>query len=449
MKKFLAFGAAMLLGLGAFAGVSKYKMADATDLSNEEVAEMKAMMGKYINSIGQYTKKSRIYIASNVQGYDAQIFHASHDAQERTTYYTSTALLMGDLDGSFAHINSGYANDGNGNMDHFISQDGLGGLVAPANRTVDYTVHGKEMKDYFFNLNDLINSIQASDWGKSEGGFYHDIEDLALDANNDYNDPVLKKFQYFAAPMLLQNGAFHYLSPKSIVVNESHGSLHICIYASNSDIGKLNSGSNLLAETRVYAGLQTPGYYLVGSFGSDYDWQIAGGREFGAGTGTNLAELLDSTVPAGQYKVCTLNNDGSSTWYGPNGSSDANNLVIKVGGTFNFFVSGNEGTYGHIYKERTSSETVAVTFNINYGTSNGASIYLTGPFADWKADADYKLSNSGSDWTGTFNFPVDVTLVYKFIVVNADGTTIDRWESDPNRETFIDEAMTLNCSWKE
>ena len=447
MKKiFVSFGI-LALGLGAF-GLrgNKAVAAGAETLTDGQVTSMKAMMGKYIDNYGKYTKKSRIYLKTDTPDF-ATYFHAGHTAQERTTYYMNGALLMGDLDGTFAHINSGYANNG-ANMDHFVSQDGLGGLVAPANRTVDYTVEGKQMSDYFFDLNDLKNSIVAADWGYNDVDkcYYHNINDLSLDGNGDYNDPLLKKFQYFAAPMLLQT-AMHYLSFESIVVSETSGYLHIALYLSNSDVGKVDSGSNLLAEAMVYAGLQTPGYYLVGAFGGDFDWQIEGGRQFGAGNAENLAVLTGTSVPAGQYKVCQLNADGKTTWYGLNGSEDKNNLVINVGGTFSFFLSKNEGTYGHIYMTRTSDEHVNVGFQVNYGTVTGQNVYVLGTFNNWVIDENSKLEwHTGNDWSGTFSLEAGTSYEFKF-VVSGNGSTIWELEGKPNRSVRVDDSMNLICTW--
>ena len=441
MKKLFIFVGALLLGVGAI-GLkgNKAVRVGAETLSNDQVTAMKAMMGKYINDYGQYTKKSRIYLKTSTPDFETY-FHAGHTAQERTTYYMNGALLMGDLDGTFAHINSGYANNG-ANMDHFTSNDGLGGLTVPANRHVDYTVEGKQMSDYFFDLNDLKNSIVAEDWGYNAGGYYHDINDLSLDGNGNYNDPLLKKFQYFAAPMLLQT-AMHYLSFKSIVVNETSGYLHICIYLSDSDSGKVDSGSNLLAEAMVYAGFQKPGYYLVGSYGSSYDWQIESGREFGPGSEGNLADLTGASVPAGQYKVCQLNTDGKTTWYGLNGTEDNNNLEIHVGGTFSFFLSSNPGTYGHIYMTRTSHENVSITFNVNIDT-HGDTLFLRGTFNSWAgSDANYQLQwGEGNNWSGTFTFEGGNSYEFKFCQGN--GT----YEGGSNRTLITNDSMTINCNWQ-
>ena len=448
MKKLFIFMGALALVAGAFGikGNRALKANADEPISSEQVADLKAMMNKYIDANGRYTKKSHIYLKTSTPDF-ATYFHAGATDQERTTYYTDNALLMGDLDGGFTNINSGYANSG-ANMVHFRSQDGISGLVVESSRTPDYTVVGKQMSDYFFNLHDLVNSISAADWGYYNGNYYHNITTLGVNENGDFNDTLLKKFQYFAAPMLLQTD-MHYLSYKSIVINETSGYLHIAIYLSDGDSGKVDRPNSLLAEACVYSGLVTPGYYLVGTMNNDkYDWQISSGYSFGAGTGTNLADF-SGIVRAGEYKVCQLKSDGWTTWFGLYGSEDNNNMRIVTGGTFNIYLSGNENTLGYIYKERTSHETANVTFNIEYWTDTD-DVYITGPFSangGWKADADYKLStNDNKHFSGTFAFPVDQTLVFKFITVPKAGGDIN-WETRNNREEFIEGTTTLNCSW--
>ena len=442
MKKLFIFMGALLLGVGAFGIKGNKPLRVKAALSNDQVTALKGMMGKYIDAYGRYTKKSHIYLKTDTPDF-ATYFHAGATAQERTTYYANGALLMGDLDGGFSTINSGYANSGE-NMVHYRSEDGLAGLTTPANRTVDYTVEGKQMSDYFFDLNDLKNSIQAGDWEYSNENkcYYHNINSLALDANNEFNDPLLKKFQYFAAPMLLQT-AGHYLSYESIVLQETSGYLHIAIYLSSSDSGKVSSGSNLLAEAMVYAGLQMPGYYLVGSYGSDYDWQIASGRQFGAGDAENLAVLTGASIPAGEYKVCQLKADGKTKWYGLNGSEDSNNMVINVGGTFSFYLSKGEHTYGYIYRSRTSHENVTITFKVNVDTYS-QTLFLIGEFNSWaQSDANYQMTwGDGNNWTGTFTFEGGHSYEYKFF--KGDGA----YSSGNNRSFATDDSMTIDCgSW--
>ncbi len=358
MKSILLLGMAIALGFGTF-GVAPSKKA----AKPVQASDMPTIMAKYIATDGRYTKKSRIFVKKDAEGYDAKIFHASHDALERTTYYTTGALLMGDLDGGFVNINSGYANSGE-NMVHFRSEDGLAGLTTD-NRTVDYTVTGKNMSDYFFVLEDLIANFDATKW-VYEGEysqFKHTIDSLAVDENGDYVDTVLKQYQYFAAPMLLQDGAEHYLSPSSIIVKEEGGALNIRIYA-DSDGGKLTREDHLLAESRVYADLVMPGYYLVGEFGGDHDWQVGGGRQMQP-QGTDLAQIENVLLSAGKYQVCQLQANGETAWFHDlNGQTykfaemSGNDISIKYDGNYNFYLNAES----KVYLGRNNANTATIKF---------------------------------------------------------------------------------------
>ena len=335
MKKIITFSAALILGVCSF-GVSRNVRAANATLEDEQVTALKGLMGGYIDTANnnQYTKKTTIFIKeANV---DVEYFHAGHTVLERTTYYGlnavgEKALLMGDLAGGFATINSGYANDGFGNMIHFRTNDGLNCFTDPSKGVSDYSVSGKTMADYFFDLNDLINSIQKGDWGYDNVNklYYHDISDLTLDANGNYNDTLLQKFQYFAAPMLLQTtkGAEHYLSPNSITIGDGGGCLSICIWA-NVDSGKLTNTKNdgLLAQALVYKGFRQPGFYITGDFA---DWELLPANMMGAGNDQNYAisEGFEFSE-AGDMKVFHLMDDGYPMWHGK--SDDGSEIAVEA-----------------------------------------------------------------------------------------------------------------------
>lgn len=404
MKRILLLGAAVALGIGAFSMVPKQKMTKAV-----EASDMTSVMQKYISSDGSYTKKSRIFVEKDAEGYDAKIFHAGHDVLERTTYYASGVLLMGNLDGTFGPINSGYANSGE-NMIHFRSEDGVSALSNEEVRTVDYLVPGKQMSDYFFVLDDLIANFDSTKWvyEEEQAQFKHEITTLAVDENGDYEDALLKQYQYFAAPMLLQDGAEHYLSPSNIIVKEEGGALNIRIYASGSDSGKLTREDNLLAESRVYAGIVKPGYYLVGEFGDGKDWQIDGGREM-LKAGTNLAQLENVPLRDGKYQVCQLKDDGETAWFHDLDNQtyafaelDGNDISIKYTGTYSFYL--NE--YGKVYLTRNDYKTVTFKFVLADSSLSswdpsayGFAVHLTtdqdGAVGTWGGDNEKLIEDNG------------------------------------------------------
>lgn len=248
MKKILTLSAALVLGVSGITSSASFNEAKATTSS-----DLAALMSEYVGD-GQYTKKTTIYVDDAIEGFDSAYFHAGSNQYKRTTYYAPGALLMGNLNGGFDSINSGYANDGEGNMNHYHSTEGLNGLTDAEKREIDYTVSGKTMADYFYDLKDLAEiSSDIDSWVYEEGIYTYTIESLQYDEEGEYQDPILKQFQYFAAPMLLTHSskdASHYFSPASITVQETGGALSIKIYAT-SDTGKLWSDGGLLAEARV------------------------------------------------------------------------------------------------------------------------------------------------------------------------------------------------------
>ena len=333
MKKIITFSAALILSVCAFGVTHNVRAAKATALTPEQETALTTLMSKYIDTTNnnQYTKKTTIFVDKTNEDFKVGYFHANHAALERTTYYSDGALLMGDLEGGFENINSGYANDGVSNMVHFSSKNGLEGLTNSAQRTVDYTVTGKTMKDYFFDLNDLIDSIDADDWGYSTDTklYYHDVGSLALDGNGDYGDKLLKKFQYFVAPMLLQTiDQNHYLSPNSITIGDANGCLSICIWA-DGDSGKLTNTKNngLLAQALIYKGLREPGFYITGDFSS---WELLPTNMMTLEpqeSGNYAVRENFNISTAGNLKVFHLMDDGYPMWHGKKETSGGNVAV--------------------------------------------------------------------------------------------------------------------------
>ena len=413
MKKIIAFSATMLLGIGVFAGLGKANIKSArAELTNDQVTAMQTLLDSYIGEDHTYTKKSRIFLTN--EGVQQEYFHAGHTVLERTTYYTSGALLMGDLNGGFETINSGYANDGAGNMVHYRSKDGVAGLTESAQRTVDYTVNGKTMADYFFNLDDLRNSIVAADWSVSEGVYTHTIGSLDLDENGDYQDTLLKKFQYFTAPMLLQNkkDVAHYLSPSSITVQEFAGALLIKIL-SPSDSGKIQEGhDDILAEAWVYHDILMPGYFVTGDFAS---WKLANANRMGAGDEDNYAISNSLTIStAGGMKVVHLLEDGTTAWHGAGGTADSNNISVQAANYY-VSVSKNESTDGHVSAVRIPGSISFIgkygTYNFDHDeplTVNGIIATLNG--VELKAGDTFKLREDGA-WDISYGAGITVNCL--------------------------------------
>ena len=419
MKKIFAFSSALILGFCAFANVSQHvKVAKSTV---EE--DMAVMINKYINATEQYTKKTTIFL--NNEAIDSQYFHAGHTVLKRTTYYGldaggNKALLMGDLEGGFATINSGYANDGLGNVIHFRTTGGLNCFEDATLMDVDYTITGQTMSDYFYDLFDIRNSIVSSEW-ELEGNIYsHEFLDLTVDENGQYNDVLLKKFQYFVAPMLLQSaGESHYLSPSSVQIEDVDGTLSIRLYAL-SDTGKLYSEGGLLAEARIYKGHIVPGYYLVGDF---CEWQLLPqNRLSDTDDGTDYAKTLHFDIAkTGGVKAFEMKADGYPAWHG-----DGNNNVHAFQGINDVFASKD----GNLYVDLVEAANVTYTFTCtnDYDIFDGHSVY----FWSWPESGGggwYSTTKIGSN---QFTVILPSDCVY-YIAVRMTETDEPDWSKEDVR----------------
>ena len=182
-------------------------LADGVDPTpiNEQV---EALINEYVGS-GQYTKLTTLKYNS-----DSSNYHAGANTAQRRTYYdeTADALLMGNYDGTFSTINSGYAKVGS-DMWHYSNKaetKTTSNLFAQEEMSHDYTVYATGPKTFFDVLSDLAtgahNENTSSRWNITNGVYTYtaDVPATVYDSGN-YTNGLLKMFQYFAAPMLLLN----------------------------------------------------------------------------------------------------------------------------------------------------------------------------------------------------------------------------------------------------
>ena len=138
---------------------------------------------------GGYTKKTTIsdFVCEN-----EEYFHCKVNGAQRATYYRAdeTALLMGNYDGTFSSINSGYMNNETG-IQHFTYKLSLGFFD---NIDLDWTYDGQSVGDYYPTLTSLANLVVVEDWSYQNNAWHYDGNDAV----------VYGKFQYFAAPLLLE-----------------------------------------------------------------------------------------------------------------------------------------------------------------------------------------------------------------------------------------------------
>ena len=223
MKKAILFGLAAILVVSiAFVGFFSMTRVKAESEKGEPEQQeepekdlneqVKELLAGYINEDGQYTKLTTL-ATDNIAALGGS-YHGGANAAQRRTYYDEkvNALLMGNYDGTFATINSGYAKaEKLDDMQHFTNN---AGEIMTENlfsaRDVNYTVTNTDPVDYFDVLSDLADKAGKSskdDWTKTGGAYRYVTHADAgwLTGTDPYNDGLLKEFQYFASPMLLLN----------------------------------------------------------------------------------------------------------------------------------------------------------------------------------------------------------------------------------------------------
>ena len=253
MRKTLIYSSLAVLGLCSFAGFSPRR-------APEHAEDVKNIVEEFVDSPNKkYTKKTQIHLNELALEELVNYFHAGANAAKRRTYYdeVADALLMGNFEGGFTNINSGYAKNGS-NMDHFEYVAATPDAATlfnpdPAYRHVTYSVPDTTPNAYFVNLSSIAEEVYKNAWTLNGTTYEYTITDLTYEGD-DYKDVLLHKVQYFAAPMLLQSFG-SYLSPSKITFEKSDDELLIKLFVSSGDLSKLDNGDGLLAEASVKKGL--------------------------------------------------------------------------------------------------------------------------------------------------------------------------------------------------
>lgn len=355
MKKLSLLRGSMILALavGGLAGCAQQaQMARAainpTDLQN--------LLNAYKDENGQYTKATSFYLNEASQA-EASLFHNGAKTRSRMTYYNDTVgiLLMGDEDGTFTSINSGYRNVESG-AQHFTYK-GTGADTSDlfTNRTDGWTAAGQSVGAYYPTLTSLANSeyTGADDWSWDDTykAFVHNVTDLTFDEHGDYKDKILQKYQYFAAPMLLQNST--YFSWTSVRVTNATSFLSVRLYVSRaSGDGKstiVGETEALISEARIYKGLD---------FDPEIEWYLQG--SFNSWGNTDKLSLQADIYRPEQYSITKNLETGDQfkftngedylgydelenpEWFNRwNGGLEDNNAMAKLTGEYTFYLKGD------------------------------------------------------------------------------------------------------------
>ena len=236
MKRKVIIG--LLLILSAF-----FLFINSSNNNVEAAINHKSLVSEYYFK-GVYTKKSNIYLTLDSAFEIKNYFHGDI-AQDRTTYYKDGILLMGDIDGGFDEINSGYRNNGE-HMSHFTYQDGkiVDDYYVANTNIFDYYVTLKKMSDANYFDSTWVNGV-------------HNVSNVDKEADND---KYLSDFLAFTAPCLTElvfNSHYIQRVGMKLTITEeidpTYGEyLALRIYINPQDEGK--TVGNILSEARIYKG---------------------------------------------------------------------------------------------------------------------------------------------------------------------------------------------------
>lgn len=222
---------------------------------NEPANEVVSLISEFTEG-KQYTKKSEIYLKDEALEDLKDYFHAGYQPMKMRTYYDEevNALLMGDFEGTFNEINSGYIKV-ESNMEHYrynAETISIGTFFTSREKT--YEVENTSPNEYFANLSTLQLEAGLHTWSGS-GPYTYTFENIQRDENDGhYIDALLHDVQYFAAPMLLENfGA--YLLPLKVEVEKVGDNLEIRYFVSGAETNKLTSEGGLLSKVVIQKGL--------------------------------------------------------------------------------------------------------------------------------------------------------------------------------------------------
>ena len=210
---------------------------DSKDIDGATVNH-KALVNEYYFD-GTYTKKSNIYLNSASEHEIAKYFHGEV-AMDRTTYYKDDILLMGDFDGGFDEINSGYRTNGN-NMSHFTYKDGY--------IKDDYVVENTSLHEFYVTLDKMVDSAYF------DSSWINGVHNVTSD-----DDLYLSDFLAFTAPCLTELVFSNFYITKigmKLTVSEGNHPIYgnylaLRIHLCPTDEGK--ASGLILSEARIYKG---------------------------------------------------------------------------------------------------------------------------------------------------------------------------------------------------
>ena len=157
--------------------------------------DLKTLVSGYYGT-GEYTKKTEIFLNESVWNTFETILHKKA-TPNRTTYYSDGYLLMGDFNGTFDSINSGYMNNGS-NMDHFE----FSGSTETPIKNQSTSVKDTLIEEYYVALDDMIVDGFFDGFTPTKAGSKNSYSYTIQNNSDSTVNKLVYDFLWFTAPGL-------------------------------------------------------------------------------------------------------------------------------------------------------------------------------------------------------------------------------------------------------
>lgn len=400
------------------------------------------LVDDYYNE-GTYTKKSNIYVNDTVEDLElASVFHKpSNEApvyKDRTTYYTPNALLMGDYDGGFEDINSGYRNGTDGHMWHYS--------INSSDEVIDdWKVNNTTIQKFYVTLDKMLEENYFEGWSYSDGVATYTV------GNNQ--DEFVKDFLAFTAPCLepvvLSSTYSNYFDIDKLEIAGETGYngkyLALRIYIDPTNVGTVSNKDCILSEARIYEGNKLfdedlRNVKINAGEGGKIECDVDISNPVKLDTELTFTVSVDDNYELASFKINgsdkleELTSKGSVTWTVKADVTVEASFKSTLVSEDIIFEFGNNGSASHSDGSSKTSTSYTETSNgYTLNITNGTNLY-TGA-RDAKGNSCIKLGASSKAGEFTFTVPSDVTEVIIYAA---------KYKSNPTKITVNGTSYTLS-----
>jgi hypothetical protein len=115
--------------------------------------------------------------------------------------------------------------------------------------------------------------------------------------------------------------------------------------------------------------------------------------------------------------------------------------VVKTVKVFFFFSFFKFSIVFYQNNKKSKMSLLSVHFSVHFSTNFGEKLVVVGSnpaIGNWDLTRAIPLTwHNGGEWSGTAMFPRNTSFEYKYVVINSNDTSSQRWESSPNRPLLL------------